>query len=82
MHCCDQHRVWYRNERKRERRRKQRRNEPIVSFIDGHERYIQGQPRQLIKLGSMYSNDNYKRKLDFNEEAKDLRKQKQLLGLK
>ena len=81
MHCSDQHRKWYRDERKRERRRKQRQQEPIVEFIDGHGRYNKMNVRSLKRLGSMYTGETVHRNPDFTREMIIVRKQVEALGL-
>jgi hypothetical protein len=43
------------NERKRERRRNERKQDPIVEFIDGHGKFIRMSSRHLNEVGSMFT---------------------------
>lgn len=82
VHCKRQHRIWYMNERKRERRRNERKQDPIVEFIDGHGKFIRMSSRHLNEVGSMFTREEYHRKINFQEELQDVRKQVQALGLR
>ena len=82
VHCKAEHRNWYRQERFIERRRKQRLRDPLIAFIDGHGNYNQMKSRNLDQIGSMKSSETFHRKKDFNEELKDIKKQKKSTGVK
>ena len=82
VHCNSQHRKWYMNERFIEKRRKQRQQEQVISFIDGHGRFIKMNCRHLNETGSMFTRNEYHRKQNFSQELQDVRKQARALGLR
>jgi len=82
VHCSSQHRKWYKDERFVERRRKQRQQQRVVSFIDGHGNFIKMNCRHLNESGSMFTRNEYHRKKNFSQEFNDVRKQVKALGLR
>jgi hypothetical protein len=80
VHCCEQHRKWYKQERYIEKRSKERRKS-VISYIDPHGNFITLKAKHHLELGSNRTRLNQHRLKDPVEEYKKIRREFQMLGL-
>lgn len=80
VHCCSQHRKWYRQERYLEKRAKERRNSTL-EYIDPHGTFIKLKSKHHLDLGSMKTGLTGTPLKDPVEEEKKIVKEFKMLGL-
>jgi hypothetical protein len=81
VHCRDQHRKWYKQERYIEKRCNDRRKSEI-SYIDPHGNFITLKSKHHLELGSHKTRLSQHRLEDTTKEQSKIQKEFRMLGLR
>ena len=81
VHCCEQHRKWYKQERYIEKRSKERRQSEI-SYMDPHGNFITLKSKHHLELGSHKTRLSQHRLDDTMQEIKKIQREFKMLGLR